>query len=109
MIVYGVTDAISSFVIGRVEVHIGRKLIFTAGGFVNLLVILWMLLWRAKEGVNQGYQLYLMAVGWGFSDAVWQTHISCKFRSVYLAVSSEKSSVMTMTFTNTFFMDIPNL
>ncbi|XP_072043794.1 protein unc-93 homolog A-like [Amphiura filiformis] len=76
MIVYGVTDAISSFVIGRVEVHIGRKLIFTAGGFVNLLVILWMLLWRAKEGVNQGYQLYLMAVGWGFADAVWTTQIS---------------------------------
>ncbi len=80
MIVFGVTDAISSFVIGRVEVHIGRKLIFTLGGVINLFLIVWMLLWRPKAGVNQGYQLYLMAVGWGFADAVWQTQISCKFK-----------------------------
>lgn len=78
MIAFGVTNALTSFLIGRLEVYIGRKLIFTVGGVFNFVTILWMLLWKPSGTTYQALQLYTMAIFWGFSDAVWQTQISCK-------------------------------
>ncbi|XP_071790200.1 protein unc-93 homolog A-like [Asterias amurensis] len=74
MMVFGISDAIFSFTLGRLEKYCGRIIIFTAGGMAHLSLILVILfVWKPGDAL---WDRFLIAVGWGFGDAVWQTQIS---------------------------------
>ena len=80
MMVFGISDAICSFLLGRLEKYSGRITIFTAGGLAHMTIILMlMFVWSPEHNGPHLWDRFVMAACWGFGDAVWQTQISCKY------------------------------
>ncbi|XP_022096277.1 protein unc-93 homolog A-like isoform X2 [Acanthaster planci] len=77
MMVFGISDAICSFLLGRLEKYSGRITIFTAGGLTHMTIILMlMFVWTPESNGPQLWDRFVLAAFWGFGDAVWQTQIS---------------------------------
>ncbi|XP_038061555.1 protein unc-93 homolog A-like [Patiria miniata] len=77
MMVFGVSDAICSFLLGRLEKYSGRITIFTAGGLAHMIIIfMLMFVWSPDSDAPELWDRFLMAAFWGFGDAVWQTQIA---------------------------------
>ncbi|XP_033118914.1 protein unc-93 homolog A-like [Anneissia japonica] len=74
MICYGVADAVSSYLLGRLEKHTGRLVLFTLGGLAQMGLIFAMFFWIPKVD-DALWKFMVIAAGWGFGDAVWQTQI----------------------------------
>ncbi|XP_071790994.1 protein unc-93 homolog A-like [Asterias amurensis] len=88
MMVFGISDAIFSFTLGRLEKYCGRIIIFTAGGLAHLSLILVILfVWNPGEAL---WDRFLIAVVWGFGDAVLQTQI-CSIVGVIFPENQERA------------------
>ncbi|XP_002737723.1 protein unc-93 homolog A-like [Saccoglossus kowalevskii] len=74
MIAYGLTDAVSSLILGRIEEYVGRISLFILGAFTQLGLIVVMLLWVPSPDYE--WLFFLIAALWGLGDAVWQTQIA---------------------------------
>ncbi|TRY61495.1 hypothetical protein TCAL_05719 [Tigriopus californicus] len=82
-IIYGITDAIGSFVFGYVIKYVGRISIFCLGGLINLVAIGFMFSWTPNP--DQSHVFYIIAAFWGAADAVWQTQINALYGSLFAA------------------------
>lgn len=82
-IIYGITDAIGSFVFGYVIKYVGRISIFCLGGLINLVAIGFMFSWTPNP--DQAHVFYIIAAFWGAADAVWQTQINALYGSLFAA------------------------
>jgi predicted MFS family arabinose efflux permease len=73
MVCYGICQAISSYVFGRLVKHTGRIIVFTIAALINYSMIILMFLWEPKQ--SQMYLLFIIAGFWGIADAIWQTQV----------------------------------
>lgn len=89
MICYGVADVLGSYGFGYAIKYVGRIPIFLFAALSNYAIILAMIFWEPSEATS--YSLFLMAVAWGLSDAVWQTQINCKWFSARCATLVNQS------------------
>ncbi|XP_071820201.1 protein unc-93 homolog A-like isoform X2 [Apostichopus japonicus] len=71
MIAYGVSDVISSLICGQLEKITGRIFLFCLGSVVHAGLLVYLYIWIPNQ--QDEWQLYLVAVGWGVGDAVFQT------------------------------------
>ena len=74
MICYGVTDALCSFLAGRLVKHVGRVTLFTFGAVMQMALIFTLVFWVPSK--DQLVVLFIIAACWGTADAVWQTQIN---------------------------------
>ncbi|XP_038077616.1 protein unc-93 homolog A-like [Patiria miniata] len=75
MMTYGVTDALCCLLLTRLQKHVGRVVLFTAGAGADLLVV--SLMWFVWPPMHANlWALFLAAGVWGFGDSVWQTQIA---------------------------------
>ncbi|XP_065830642.1 protein unc-93 homolog A-like isoform X2 [Oscarella lobularis] len=70
IIVYGIVDAVTSFLCGRLAKHVGRLPIILSGATLNLALILFLLFWSRSP--NRAI-LFSVAALWGIVDAVSNT------------------------------------
>ncbi|XP_066286409.1 protein unc-93 homolog A-like [Branchiostoma lanceolatum] len=74
MICYGVCDAFSAFLIGRIRNWIPRQALVAVGGLLNLSLMIHLL---AMTPDPQYAPVFFVHVGlWGVADAIWQTQIN---------------------------------
>lgn len=70
---YGICQAISSYVFGRLVKYTGRMVVFATAAVINYAMIILMFLWDPKQ--SQMTVLFVIAGFWGIADAVWQTQV----------------------------------
>ena len=70
LIALGVSSAITSIVCSRLVKYLPRFLVVLFGVALSVAMLLFMLFW---ERVPSYYVIFTIAVGWGASDAVWNT------------------------------------
>lgn len=86
MITFGVTDALFSFISGRMEKLVGRVFLFSAAIVINICMLITMIFWfPGTEG--QRFIFYLIPGLWGVADAVWQTTTSGEYMNLYTSKS----------------------
>ncbi|XP_019639319.1 PREDICTED: uncharacterized protein LOC109481218 [Branchiostoma belcheri] len=74
MICYGVCDAFSAFLIGRIRNWVPRQALVAVGGLLNLSLMVHLL---AMTPHPQYAAVFFVHVGlWGVADAIWQTQIN---------------------------------
>ncbi|XP_070571798.1 protein unc-93 homolog A-like [Ptychodera flava] len=83
MICYGVSDAIFSFLVGRIAKYTGRVLLMATGAAIHLALIISLLLWEPLESQMPVY--FTVAAAWGLADAIWQTEINSVYGVVFSA------------------------
>ncbi|CAF0796002.1 unnamed protein product [Brachionus calyciflorus] len=88
MICYGVSDTLGSYGFGYVIKYIGRIPCFLIAAAMNYATILLMIFW--KPSLETSYVLFIIAIMWGLSDAVWQTQINAFYGVVFR--SSEEAA-----------------
>ena len=71
MMTFGATDALSSFVMGRLEKFTGRIALFVSAATINLVLLVLMMLWDPSDGPV--ILFYVIPALWGIADSVWQT------------------------------------
>lgn len=79
MICYGVSDTIGSYGFGYVIKFVGRIPCFLIAAIFNYATILIMTFWKPSE--ESTYVLFIIAILWGLSDAVYENlkiYKSCK-------------------------------
>ncbi|XP_071945362.1 protein unc-93 homolog A-like [Antedon mediterranea] len=111
MICYGGADAVSSYLLGRLEKYTGRLILFSLGGLVQMILIVTMYLWHPKAD-DDIWKFMLIAAGWGFGDAVWQTQI-CSIVGVLFPDKQESAFAnfrlwQSLGFSVAFACSIPN-
>ena len=74
LICYGVTDAITSGVLGALVKCLGPLPIFIFGAMVNVVATAALLLWAPDS--RQSAMFYVIAALWGMADSVWQIQIN---------------------------------
>lgn len=77
MICFGVTDAIFSFLLGKLTKYTGRVPIFIAGFVVHMGVLVTMATWPPDP--HMIWVFFLLAAMFGFCDAIWQTQINALY------------------------------
>ncbi|XP_077996346.1 protein unc-93 homolog A-like [Glandiceps talaboti] len=81
MLAYGVVQAVSSFIFGRIMEYVGRFTLFTLGGACLFGLLAAMSTWEPEKGdVNL---LVTVAAMWGLVDAIWQTQVSSMLGVVF--------------------------
>ncbi|XP_072033734.1 protein unc-93 homolog A-like [Amphiura filiformis] len=76
MIFFGVVDAATSFIAGRVEKYTGRIPQFTLAAVANVVLMIVMVVW---EPTDDKPVYFIIAGLWGFSDAIWQTQMNAYY------------------------------
>ncbi|XP_072033725.1 protein unc-93 homolog A-like [Amphiura filiformis] len=74
MICFGVTDALCSFLSGRVEKYTGRIPLFALGALVHVALVIVMVVWEPSAGQKPVF--FVLAAFWGLGDAIWQTQLN---------------------------------
>ena len=75
MICYGLVDATTSFISGRVEKYTGRIPQFSLAALINIGLMIAMIMWKPTEDLPI---YFVIAALWGFADAIWQTQLNGK-------------------------------
>ena len=81
LMVYGVSDSISSLVIGQIVKTIGRWPCFTIGALINYSLITIMFVWQPTK--NPIGVLFILAGLWGVADAIWITLINAFYGVIF--------------------------
>ncbi|XP_072032785.1 protein unc-93 homolog A-like [Amphiura filiformis] len=76
MICYGVVDASSSYISGRVEKWTGRIPQFSMAALINIALMIAMTFWKPTEDLPV---YFVIAAFWGLADAVWQTQLNAYY------------------------------
>ncbi|XP_072032786.1 protein unc-93 homolog A-like [Amphiura filiformis] len=76
MICYGVVDASSSYLSGRVEKWTGRIPQFSMAALINIALMIAMTFWKPTEDLPV---YFVIAAFWGLADAVWQTQLNAYY------------------------------
>jgi len=74
MICFGAVDAIFSLLLGKIVKLTGRPIMMGCGALVNLLLLIFFLIWKPSEDTL--YLFFISSALWGFADAVWQTQVN---------------------------------
>ncbi|KAL7672282.1 hypothetical protein ACOME3_007172 [Neoechinorhynchus agilis] len=80
-ICFGVFDASSSFISGRLIKFIPRRFLFLIAAILNLIVLIVLITWIPKEG--QAYIPYILIALWAVSDAIWLTQVNAFYGMMF--------------------------
>eukprot|EP01059_Diplonema_ambulator_P015122 TRINITY_DN2621_c1_g4_i1.p1 TRINITY_DN2621_c1_g4~~TRINITY_DN2621_c1_g4_i1.p1 ORF type:complete len:520 (+),score=209.35 TRINITY_DN2621_c1_g4_i1:51-1610(+) len=83
MAAFGATDALGSFILGKVSDITGRFPIMTLGALCQLTVIIILVIVDVGNCDKKYFILILSAFLWGIGDAVWNTQISSILGEVF--------------------------
>lgn len=81
MICYGVTDALCSFLFGRLVQYVGHIPFFVLATIVHGGLQIALLLWKPSQ--DQVVIFYVIAAFWGMGDAVIQTQINALYGALF--------------------------
>lgn len=76
MISFGITNALGSFLFGRISKHIGRVNCLLLAAILNYSGIYLMLSRELIPEADNNVMLFGMPAVWGLADAAWQTQIN---------------------------------
>lgn len=80
MICYGVSNAISSMLIGSITKLTGRNPVIGFALILHIALMIVLLNWR-PNGDNK--YMYFLVVGlWGAVDAIWLVQINCQYQNL---------------------------
>lgn len=79
MTAFCLIDAVASLLVGWINKCTGCIRLLCLGLLVHFILIMVMLLWTPIEDIQESWQLYFMAAGWGIGDAIFQTQCACKY------------------------------
>jgi MFS family permease len=83
MICFGLSDAIFSYIFGKLVKRLGRVTCILFGAKINFSIILLMLNIDLTE--SSEYLLYVIPLFWGIADAVWQTQVNSIYGVLFQA------------------------
>jgi len=100
MSVFGATDAIGSFVLGRLSDKAGKRLLVAVGFFTHILFhTFWIffLHWKSFDAIpDYKYMLFITAAIYGLGDAVWNMFPSIMMSSVFTDQAEAAFSVLKL-------------
>ena len=68
--VLGLSNALTSGVVGKIVKYVPRLVIVLIATSINVGLIMFLLLW---ERIPSYLMAFLFAIGWGFTGGVWNT------------------------------------
>jgi hypothetical protein len=83
MICFGLSDAIFSYIFGKLVKSLGRVTCILIGAKINFSIILLML--NVELTQSNEYLLYVIPLFWGIADAVWQTQVNSIYGVLFQA------------------------
>ncbi|CAF1320465.1 unnamed protein product [Didymodactylos carnosus] len=81
MVCAGVSQAISSYVFGRLVKYTSRLFCLIVAFVLNYGTIILMFLWKANP--DQLFLLFIIAGIWNVADAIWQTQVIATYTVLY--------------------------
>lgn len=77
MIAFGVSNAISSYIVGSITKWLGRPVVIICAMVFNIGLVIWHHLWETLS--SSLFIFFVTAAAWGISDSVWQTQTIAHF------------------------------
>uniref|UniRef100_A0A4W3HTQ8 Protein unc-93 homolog A n=1 Tax=Callorhinchus milii TaxID=7868 RepID=A0A4W3HTQ8_CALMI len=81
MICFGASNAIFSFLCGKLAQYIGRIVLYILATLTNVALIIALLLWKPQP--EQMPVFFVFPGMWGFVDAVWQTQTNALYGDLF--------------------------
>ena len=77
MIVMGVSNVISAFLVALFAKHVPREVVFGIGGIIHIGIMIGVQIWiPEKDDITVHF---IVSASWGVCDAVWQTQCNSKY------------------------------
>ncbi|XP_057311199.1 protein unc-93 homolog A-like isoform X2 [Hydractinia symbiolongicarpus] len=77
MIAFGVSNAISSYIVGSITKWLGRLVVIICAMVFNIGLVIWHHLWETLS--SSLFIFFVTAAAWGINDSVWQTQTIAHF------------------------------